>query len=377
MITIQLFPHLKRYPVRKNELLQAWDSADELMIQHLSTLALDGKKVLILNDSFGALTTATADLQPIFFSDSFVAHAGTKANLMTAGKRPPEMISRLSELRGEFDLVLMKLPKNQSFLEDELIHLSRLMKPNADLIVGVKVKYQSKQSFDLIERYIGKTQTSLAEKKSRLIFAKFEKGPVKQGSEIKRTQIQVPGAPSPFLTDSNSFSREKLDIGTRYFLETMKSAQPDVENDHPTILDLGCGNGILGILAQTQFPNSRLVFADDSQMAIDCTVENFKTHHPDKLDQARFEWTNCFESGEAASLDLVLCNPPFHQENTMGDFIAHQMFHDAQRALKLNGTLRVIGNHHLEYGEILKRIFTNVRSVAKNSKFVILESFKK
>jgi hypothetical protein len=45
---------IKRYPLKKNDLLQGWDAADSLILEHMSTLDLYGKSILITNDHFGA-----------------------------------------------------------------------------------------------------------------------------------------------------------------------------------------------------------------------------------------------------------------------------------------------------------------------------------
>jgi 16S rRNA G1207 methylase RsmC len=72
----------------------------------------------------------------------------------------------------------------------------------------------------------------------------------------------------------------------------------------------------------------------------------------------------------------VLCNPPFHQGNTVGDHLAWQMFKDAHRALKPGGRLRIVGNSHLKYHHTLKHIFRNGEVLATNSKFMIAEATK-
>jgi 16S rRNA G1207 methylase RsmC len=179
--------------------------------------------------------------------------------------------------------------------------------------------------------------------------------------------VKLEGFATPFLHHSNLFSREKLDIGTRFFLEHIP------RGPFQTILDLGCANGIIGIKAREQNPQAHLVFSDDSAMAIESARTNFRTIHGE---EAQFLWTNCFEGQPAESLDLVLCNPPFHQGTTIGDFIAWQMFEDAHHALKVGGWLRVIGNSHLGYQVKLKKIFGNSKIVATNAKFIICEAQK-
>jgi 16S rRNA (guanine1207-N2)-methyltransferase len=71
---------------------------------------------------------------------------------------------------------------------------------------------------------------------------------------------------------------------------------------------------------------------------------------------------------------MILCNPPFHQQNTIGDHIAMAMFKESRRVLRKNGQLWVIGNRHLGYHVPLKRLFGKVSAVAGNAKFVIVKA---
>jgi len=363
----QIPKHLKRYPARKRETLQAWDSADELILSHLSDIDLAGRRILIANDQFGALSCALRDLEPTVYTDSFLSYQATRLN--SAGRISPQ--SELEALTGVYDLVLIRVPKNMSFFEDLLCHLSNRLSnrllPGAQLICGYMVKHQANTSFELLAKIIGETRTSLARKKARLIFARFEKANATPSSYP--IQLTVPGFEHPFVNHSNLFSREKLDIGTRFFLEHLP------QGDFKTILDLGCANGIVGIAAKRLNPSARVMFSDESKMAILSARTNYARYFTD-TEPAEFHWTNCFEDGVSGSVDLVLCNPPFHQGTTMGDVIARQMFDDAHRVLRPEGKIRVVGNTHLQYQRVLDRVFGNSEILATNSKFMIVEAVK-
>jgi 23S rRNA (guanine1835-N2)-methyltransferase len=356
---------LRRYPVRPDELLQAWDAADELVLEHVAALAPVGKKILIVGDTFGALSVALAHFGVTTYTDSFVGAAGIRANT-TANARPSaRLIDRLSELEGAYDLVLVRVPKNLSFFEDILAELSSHLAPGAKIVAGVMVKHQSAGAFDLTAKYFGETSTSLAKKKARLIFATFSKSAVATPYPL---HVPMDGFKTPFVNHSNVFSREKLDIGTRFFLENLP------QGPFRTVLDLGCGNGIVGIKAKQLHPEAKVIFTDDSRMAILSAEANFRANFP--AETAEFHWTDGFAEAAAESVDLVLCNPPFHEGNTVGDSIALRMFADAHHALRPDGILRVIGNTHLQYGMVLQRGFGNARKVASNGKFTVLESIR-
>ncbi|MES2526626.1 MAG: methyltransferase [Bdellovibrionota bacterium] len=349
---------IKRYPLQTNETLQGWDSADELILSHIRSLNPENKRILILNDNFGALSAGLEELPIVTYTDSYVSAKAIAMN--TEQKIKP--LHDLSQIDGVFDFVLIRIPKNMSFFEDQLCHLTQHLNSGSKIICGSMVKHLAPTSFDLLNKYIGTTTTSLAEKKARLVFADFQKEKV---TSPYPQSVLLDGFEKPFINHSNLFSREKLDIGSRFFLEHIP------KGPYQKILDLGCANGVIGIKAKMQNPKARIVFSDESWMAIKSACENYKNLFQD---EAEFYWTNCFEEHNSKNIDLVLCNPPFHQQNTIGDFIAWQMFKDSSEVLAKGGNLLVIGNSHLGYQIKMKKIFGNSRIVETNQKFMICES---
>jgi 16S rRNA G1207 methylase RsmC len=351
---------LHRYPVIANDPLKAWNAADELIIEHFSTIDLKGKRVLVIGDNFGAITSNLIDGDLTFYSDSYISHQAAKLNI----KRDVFYINQLQLIDGNFDYIIMQIPKNYSFLEDILSTLTSHVHSESMLIATSMIKHLGNGAFDAINRIFGDTSTSLAKKKARLVFAKFCREESRSNFPL---EIQIDGFNLNITNHSNVFSREKLDIGTRFFLKHIPTSI------RGNILDMGCGNGLLGIQASLINPQSDIWFCDESQMALLSARENFT-----KLAQgnAHFVWSNCFEGHKEETFDLVVCNPPFHQGHTIGDFVAQQMFKDAKLALKAGARLRVIGNSHLGYHIVLKQLFGNVSKVDSNKKFTIWDCIK-
>jgi 16S rRNA (guanine1207-N2)-methyltransferase len=76
------------------------------------------------------------------------------------------------------------------------------------------------------------------------------------------------------------------------------------------------------------------------------------------------------------SIDRVLNNPPFHENNAIRDAVAWQMFSESRDVLRPGGELWVVGNHHLAYQAKLKRLFGNCKLVASNDRFVVLQAVR-
>ena len=133
---------------------------------------------------------------------------------------------------------------------------------------------------------------------------------------------------------------------------------------------------MIGLTTLTKCPNSEIIFVDESDMAVNSAGLNIQQNLAEKLDQCTFMQNDCMTGFDAESQDIILCNPPFHQQQAVTDHIAWQMFIDARRVLKVGGELRIIGNRHLDYHGKLERIFGNCKLLGSNSRFVVLSSTK-
>ncbi len=364
--------HLSRFPKRAKEALRAWDAADEYLLQTIDEQKLiqSQPRILLINDSFGALATALAEQQPTAVSDSYLAHQGTIANLQANNIDTDRvtLCDSLSWPNENFDLVIIKIPKSLAMLEDQLHRLRPLLNQEATIIASAMCKQIHSSTLKLFERIIGPTHTSLAKKKARLVFSQFDQK-LKIGESPYPKRYVLEGTEFTLTNHANVFSRESLDIGTRFFLAHLP------ENiGKGKIIDLGCGNGVVGLIAAQRNPQATLQFVDESYMAVRSAQEGFLAAFPQR--EAQFAVMDCLRKIEQASVDTVLNNPPFHQNNVVGDHIARQMFKQSYRALKKGGELWVIGNRHLSYHVKLKKLFSNCQVIATNKKFAILKSVK-
>ncbi len=367
-------------PQGKHSSLQAWDAADEYLLNYLyDQQLLVPSRIAILNDDFGAISCPLAEFSPEVFSDSFMAHSGIKLNC-ERNKLPPVNLSSslaLTEasnlVKNTYELVIIKIPRTLALLEQQLIDLRPSLSEHSTLIAAGKVNSVTSNVLKLFEKYIGETKTSLAVKKSRLIFAQFN--PNIARSSPFPSKVDDPAISFSLYNHANVFCREQLDIGARLLLEHLPN------HFKGRCIDLGCGNGVLGVAMLLRNPDTHMTFVDESFMAIasaQLTAKNALSHEAYEQ-QTQFEVSHCLQTLIEAKLppvDLVLCNPPFHQQNVITDEIAWKMFVDAKRTLKVHGELRVVANRHLNYPDKLKRLFGGCKLVANNRKFMVLSAIK-
>ncbi|MDE1168231.1 MAG: methyltransferase [Pseudomonas sp.] len=362
---------LIRQPEQASEPLQAFDAADEYLLGHLAEHPLGKQaRVLVLNDSFGALAASLLGHAEVVSSgDSYLGAQALEKNLVRNGQ-PFDALSVLpasEQWGGLFDRVLVRVPKTLALLEEQLIRLQGHLKPDALVVAAAMVKHLPRAAGDLLERYVGPVSASLAVKKARLLIATAQAKAPFTSPYPSRYALEQP--PMVLLNHANVFCREGLDIGTRAFLPHLPQNLGSAR-----VADLGCGNGILAIASALANPQAQYTLVDESYMAVQSASENWQAALGERPVTVRAD--DGLASQEPQSLDVVLCNPPFHQQQVVGDFLAWRMFQQAREALVVGGALYIVGNRHLGYHGKLTKLFRGVEQVAATPKFVILKARK-
>lgn len=360
---------LHRFPrTGDDNALQAWDAADEYLLQQ----ELPAGPVAVYNDNFGALTCSLvqAGRQVWHIGDSLNSQQAAQMNLAENNLDADQVtfLDSLSPLPSAPAVVLIKVPRTLALLEYQLISLRSVVTPQTLIISGAKAKDIHNSTLAIFEKIIGETRTSLAKKKARLIFSQLTVQQLPERDLALRWPLD--GTPYIIHNHANVFSRQSLDIGARFF---MRNLPRNIEGD---IIDLGCGNGVIGLTVLTHNPEATVHFVDESWMAVDSARINVTENLADELARCRFTVNNSLSGFPADSFAAVVCNPPFHQQNAVTDHVAWQMFRDAFRCLRYGGEFHVVANRHLDHQGKLKKLFGNCQVVASNTKFVVLRSVK-
>ncbi|QBY05116.1 methyltransferase domain-containing protein [Thalassotalea sp. HSM 43] len=366
--------HLHRFPLAQvNRSLQAWDAADEYIINHLKDSGTLERplNIVIFNDSFGALTLNLTEHTLQLVNDSYISQQGIKYNLAdnNLDHSKVSLLSSIDDISQPVDLVLLKIPKTNSLLEFQLQQIQQIASKETQVIAAARAKDIHTSTLKLFAKHLGETTTSLAVKKARLVFSKVDNA--KKTAPIADKVWPLPGFDMHISNQANVFSRDSIDIGGAFLLQHLPTLKAGDQ-----VADLGCGNGILGLALLAQNDGIKMGFFDESHMAISSAKQNVMNNLPEQLSNCRFVVGDCLEGCPENSLDLVVCNPPFHQQQAVTDHIAWQMFKECYKTLKKGGELRIIGNRQLGYHIKLMRLFNNCQTLASNKKFVILSAKK-
>ncbi|MCK4327828.1 MAG: class I SAM-dependent methyltransferase [Candidatus Diapherotrites archaeon] len=189
----------------------------------------------------------------------------------------------------------------------------------------------------------------------------------KQTSKLIRREwaVEVGGKKLFFETASGTFSPRKLDIGTRALLKYM--ALPEKGR----VLDLGCGNGVIGIVAAAENPRLELVLSDVNSRAV---MESRKNIKRNKLKNAKAIQSDLFQK-ITGGFDCILSNPPI----SAGRKTVFAMVEESFGHLNPGGSLQMVARK-TKGGEMLskemERVFGNVEDIGRQSGFHVYKSVK-
>lgn len=190
----------------------------------------------------------------------------------------------------------------------------------------------------------------------------------KPQSEIKKGLIKTTlrGRNYSFLTVSGVFSTKKIDNGTRILIENMRL--PEEGN----LLDLGCGYGVIGIVAASLNPNLYVTLTDVNERAASIAKINVE-----RIGLKNIKILNGFiyEPINQEKFDAIISNPPISAGMNK---IVKRLIYDSVKHLNSKGTLQLViqwnkGGRTL--AKYLNDVFGSYQVLARKSGYRVLLSF--
>lgn len=120
-------------------------------------------------------------------------------------------------------------------------------------------------------------------------------------SEIKELSYSYDNYVFSFLSDNGVFSKERIDYGSRFLLETYLKSH---NNKPSNFLDIGCGYGFLGIVI-SKVLSIKGTLIDVNKRALHLTDRNIGLNKVD----CKTVLSSAYESVDG-KFDLIITNPP-------------------------------------------------------------------
>ncbi|MCL2360951.1 MAG: methyltransferase [Defluviitaleaceae bacterium] len=115
----------------------------------------------------------------------------------------------------------------------------------------------------------------------------------------------IKGHPLAFETAPSLFSPGQIDKGTLAMLKQIEFSPDD------KVLDLGCGYGVVGIVAAKYTPPSNIFMSDNDKIAIKYAKKN--TAH-NNIQGINIIHSNAYENINESGFTIIASNPPYHAD---------------------------------------------------------------
>ena len=368
-----LFAKLERVPDVEAPDLVAVDATDRLLLDEAAALlaAAGPGEVAVVDDSYGALTLGAVALHGAadvrVSQDLLVAERALARNAERTGLAGNYRSFALGpELADGARVVLVKAPKGLEALREIAEVVAATAAPDVTVLVGGRVKHMTRAMNDVLRDSFTEVSATLARQKSRVLVAR---GPRPAPSSFPRCQ-EPPDLGLTVCAHGAAFAGARIDPGTRALLDHLDAMAPDAR----TALDLGCGTGVLAAALARARPGLSVLAGDQSAAAVASARATLAANGlSERVEVRRDDAADTVADG---SVDLVVCNPPFHLGAAVVTAAADRLFAAAGRVLRQGGELWCVYNGSLPHRPALRRLVGPTRTVGRGSRFVVTVSLR-
>jgi 16S rRNA (guanine1207-N2)-methyltransferase len=369
-----LLEQLRREPDVEAPDLVAVDATDRLLLDEAADLlaAAGPGAVAVVDDSYGALTlgaVAAGARDVRVHQDLLVGELALARNAGRTGLTGTYRSLPLGPgLADGVRLVLAKAPKSLDALRELTEVVASSAAPDVTLRVGGRVKHMTHAMNDVLGLGFTDVHATLARQKSRVLVARGPRPGV--ASSFPRRQ-EHPDLGLTVCAHGAAFAGTKVDAGTRALLAALPRMAPDAR----TGLDLGCGTGVLATALALARPGLAVLAGDQSAAAVASATETAAANGV--ADRVRVVRDDAASSVPDASVDLVVCNPPFHLGAAVVTDAADRLFAAAGRVLRPGGELWCVYNNRLPHRAALRRLVGPTQVAASDRRFTVTVSTRR
>lgn len=175
----------------------------------------------------------------------------------------------------------------------------------------------------------------------------------------------IRGVTVEFETAAGLFSYEMVDKGTKLLLEVAEIPESG------TVLDLGCGYGVIGIVLAKLNPRLRVYMVDINREAVKLARRNIKRNGVE--DRVTVLLGDLYEPVRGLKFVAIYSNPPL----AAGMDVVKRIITEAPNYLESGGTLQIVVRKGAEaVKKCMEKTFGNVKQLASKEGYKVFLSRK-
>ncbi|MBA3823760.1 MAG: class I SAM-dependent methyltransferase [Ktedonobacterales bacterium] len=292
-------------------------------------------------------------------------------------ERTPELPLRtlftatLPDDATDFDVVAVDItsyPSNRALLA--IVHSGAERLKPAGLLYAAGPKDAGILSFThRMERLLGNAEPQAYRKGQRIVVARRtgEVTPLALEDESPTFTLAIGDQQFEMVRAPGVFAKGALDPATEMLIDALVIKAGD------RVLDLGCGAGIVGMVAARRAADVQVTMTDADAYALDAARANCAHNGI----TAAIHAADVVDAIAKQRFTVVACNPPFHQRHESSGELGLRFMRAAHGALSPGGRAYFVANRFLAYESKLKELFGEVTEVAGDDRYKVLAVTKK
>jgi 16S rRNA (guanine1207-N2)-methyltransferase len=222
---------------------------------------------------------------------------------------------------------------------------------------------------DEVRRLFGNAATPVLRKGQRVVTALRDATPAAPPSRPAAPgpsiSVTVGGEALTLVEDAAVFAGGRLDPATALLVAALDLAAGGVA------ADLGCGAGIVGLVAARRAPRGHIYLLDASHAAVRLATANARANGIANVTATAGDALAPLRAAAIRPM-VIAINPPFHVGQLQTQLVAQRFIAEAAERLAPGGRCFLVANRFLPYERELARRFGTVREAAGDARYKVL-----
>lgn len=275
---------------------------------------------------------------------------------------------------NSLDKIFYRISKEKPIVHHLLNQAWRCLKPGGQLFLAGYKNEGTKTYIEKIAKLLGCDKKIV---KNGLVYSSelvkgtsYDANQLLDDSNYNQPRPIAPDSGLGLFSKPGLFGWNKIDAGSALLIEQLKQLPPRL-NPFKSCADLGCGYGYLSIAAASlDICNSvnHWTLTDNNAAALVLAQQNLLNH----------QLTGNVIAADAGKgidnkVDLLLCNPPFHQGFGIDGDLTDKFLQSARRLLAPGGTALFVVNQFIPLERKAASLFSKINLLIDNGSFKVIQ----